>query len=92
MVEPFQSSLNKIGSNLAQKIWAQVESLERSDEIITGHLQLLHIKVKMEGLVINRILVDGGAAINLLPESMMSLFQKIVKDLIKTNMAVIEFS
>ncbi|MED6211544.1 hypothetical protein PIB30_074769 [Stylosanthes scabra] len=33
---------------------------ERPDEIIKGHLRPLHIKAKVEGLVINRILVDGG--------------------------------
>ncbi|XLS74073.1 hypothetical protein HN51_030938, partial [Arachis hypogaea] len=47
---------------------------------------------KVEGLVINRILVDRGASINLLPESMLPLFQKIVEDLIKTNFVVIGFN
>ncbi|KAL4277110.1 uncharacterized protein [Arachis hypogaea] len=67
-------------------------SFERPDEITKGHLRLLHIKVKVEGLVINHILVDGGATINLLLESMLPLFQKTIEDFIKTNLAVIGFN
>ncbi|RYQ84253.1 hypothetical protein Ahy_B10g103364 [Arachis hypogaea] len=59
---------------------------ERPGEITKGYLWPLHIKAKVERLGINHILVDGGAEMNLLPESMLPLFQKIVEDLIKKNL------
>ena len=37
-------------------------------------------------------MVDGGAAINLLPESMLVKFGKIVDQLIKANIVVTDFT
>ena len=41
--------------------------------------------------MVNRVLVDGGATINLLPESMLIKFGKTVDQLIKANILVTDF-
>ena len=44
---------------------------ERPDEVTKAHLRPLHIKALIEGKLINRVLIDGGATISLLLESML---------------------
>ena len=65
---------------------------ERPDELMKSHLQLLHIKADIAGKMVNQVLVDGGAAINLLPESMLAKFGKIVDQLVKANVVVAKFT
>ena len=52
----------------------------------------LHIKANIVGEKVNRILVDGGATINLLLESMLTKFGKTVDHLIKANVVVSDFT
>ena len=42
--------------------------------------------------MVNQVLVDGGVAINLLPESMLVKFGKIVDQLIKVKIMVTDFT
>ena len=50
---------------------------ERSDEVIRSHMRPLHIKVIVEGRLVNKVLIDGGAATSLFPETM---FVKLGKE------------
>ena len=52
---------------------------ERPDEVMRSHLRPLHIKIDIDGKLINRVLVNGGATINLLPEAMLAKFGKTVE-------------
>ena len=52
----------------------------------------LHIKALVEGKTINRVLIDGGAAINLLPEHISEKFGKENKDLVRTNVSIIGYN
>ena len=52
----------------------------------------MHIKANIAGKIFNQVLVDGGAAINLLPESMWIKFGKMVDQLIKVNVVVTDFT
>ena len=40
----------------------------------------------------NHVLVDGGAAMNLVPESMLGKLRKISRDLVQTNVAMTGFN
>jgi hypothetical protein len=50
---------------------------ERPDDSMKAHLKPLFIKGKVENVGVNKILVDGGAAVNLMPHFML---KKIGKD------------
>ena len=45
-----------------------------------------------KGSLVNRVLVDGGATVNLVPESMLGKLGKRSKDLIYTNVTMINFN
>ena len=64
---------------------------EKPDEIMKLHLRPLHIKANIAGKMVNRVLVNGGATINLLPESPLIKFGKMVDQLIKANVVVTNF-
>ena len=56
------------------------------------HLKPLYIKAHMDGRPVNRVLVDNGAAVNILPTSMLSKLLKTENDLIATNVFVRGFA
>ncbi|XP_015966462.1 uncharacterized protein LOC107490202 [Arachis duranensis] len=43
-------------------------------------------------MIVNKILVDGRAAVNLMPERMMGRLEKIEKELIKSSIGVTDFN
>jgi hypothetical protein len=56
------------------------------------HLKPLYIKVHMDGRPVNRVLVDNGAAVNILPTSMLRKLLKTENDLIATDVSVSGFA
>ena len=54
-------------------------------------MKSLHLTTMVEDQVINKILVDGGAAFNILPRSMLQRFGRNVEDLIPYNIVVSDF-
>jgi hypothetical protein len=56
------------------------------------HLKPLYIKAHMDGRPVNRVLVDNGAAINILPTSMLRKLFKTESDLIATDIFVSSFA
>ena len=64
---------------------------EKPDEVMKSHLRPMHIKADIARKMVNRVLVDGGAGINLLPESMLIKFERTVDQLIKENVVVTNF-
>ena len=44
--------------------------LERPSEKMSQHLKPLYIKIHVDGLPIDRVLIDGGLAINVTPQIM----------------------
>ncbi|RYR07520.1 hypothetical protein Ahy_B05g074889 [Arachis hypogaea] len=52
----------------------------------------LHVTAYMSGICVNKVLVDGGAAISLLPERMLTKVGKHSDDLIPTNLSVIDYN
>ncbi|RYR31964.1 hypothetical protein Ahy_B01g056938 [Arachis hypogaea] len=56
------------------------------------HLRPLHITACMSGICIDKVLVNGGATISLLPENMLIKVGKYFDDLIPTNVSVTDYS
>ncbi|KAL1352284.1 hypothetical protein AAHE18_06G155500 [Arachis hypogaea] len=57
-----------------------------------SHLRPLYITTTLSGIKVNKVLIDGGVAISLLPERMLMKVGKHPNDLVPTNIAVTEFS
>ncbi|RYQ92421.1 hypothetical protein Ahy_B09g098646 [Arachis hypogaea] len=57
-----------------------------------SHLCPLHITATMSGVTINKVLIDGGAAISLLPERMLMKVGKHPDDLVPTNISITDFT
>ncbi|XP_072064965.1 uncharacterized protein [Arachis hypogaea] len=56
-----------------------------------SHLRPLHIVAIVNGFKINKVLIDGGTAISLLPERMLGKVGKHVSELVPINIAVTDF-
>lgn len=54
----------------------QKEMLERPNLWMKYHLKPLFIRAKVDGMAVNKVFVDGGVAVNLMPYTM---FKKMVK-------------
>ncbi|KAL1349716.1 hypothetical protein AAHE18_07G177200 [Arachis hypogaea] len=57
-----------------------------------SHLCSLHTTTTLNGIKVNKVLIDGGAAISLLPERMLIKVGKHPDDLVPTNITVTDFS
>ena len=59
----------------------QNEFFERSHEGMKNHLNPLFIREKVESTTANKILADGGAAVNLIPHFLLAKIGKFDTDL-----------
>jgi hypothetical protein len=65
---------------------------EKPSKQMTQHLKPLYIKAHMNGRPVNKVLVDNGAAVNILPYKMLSKLAKTEEDLTPSDMAVNGFT
>jgi hypothetical protein len=56
------------------------------------HLKALYLKGYINGHSVNKMLVDTGAAINIMPYSVLHRLGHSAEDLIKTNIALSDFN
>jgi hypothetical protein len=61
---------------------------EKPSKHLTQHLKPLYIKAHMNGRLMNKALVDNGAAVNILPYKMLSKLAKTEEDLTPSDMAI----
>src|SRR3954470_17032800 len=61
---------------------------ERPDEGMRNHLKPLYIRAKIENVGINKVLVDGGAAVNLMPQYMIKRIGMFDTDIRPHNMVL----
>ena len=61
-------------------------------EEMKSHLKPLFIKARAEGKIVKRVLVDGGAAVNLIPEHVVKKLDKSCSDLMPHNMVITDFN
>jgi hypothetical protein len=66
----------------------QQATFERPDLGMKSHLKPLFIRAKVEGVGINKVLIDGGAAVNLMPLSMLPKIGKYDCDLSAHNIVL----
>jgi hypothetical protein len=66
----------------------QMASFEKPDESMKSHLKPLFIQVKANNVGVNKVLIDGGAAVNLMPEFMLKKIGKSTTDLHTHNIVL----
>ena len=83
--------------NLEPKVEAELEFppgkiiFEKPSKRMSQHLKPLFIKVHMDEIPINKVLVDNGAVVNILPQGMLKKINKIEADLIRSDVLVSGF-
>lgn len=73
-------------------VFDDVAQLEKPTEQQKNHLRPLHVKAIIDGRPTNRVLIDDGAAVNLMPRAMFKRLGKNESDLIPTDVVVTDFS
>ena len=66
----------------------QQAAFEKPDLGMKSHLKPLFIRAKVNGVVVNKVLIDGGAAVNLMPQSMLPNIGKYDCDLSAHNIVL----
>ena len=66
-------------------------SFEKPKKEERQHLKALFLKGHVDGKPVTRLLVDGGATVNLMPYIMLRKFGKSEEDLTKTDMMLVDF-
>nr|KYP34103.1 hypothetical protein KK1_044978 [Cajanus cajan] len=61
-------------------------------EDMKAHLKPLLLTLMIEGHEVNKVLVDGGAAINILPRTMLKRFGKTIADLKPHNILISDYA
>ncbi|GKU89741.1 hypothetical protein SLEP1_g3839 [Rubroshorea leprosula] len=64
----------------------------KPDESVARHIKPLYISAHMDGVPMNRVLVDNGAAVNVIPSSMLRNLGKNSKDLVYTDVTTSDFT
>ncbi|KAM2704644.1 hypothetical protein EV1_033951 [Malus domestica] len=59
---------------------------------LANHLKPIYVAAQLEGVPFKRILIDGGAAVNVLPSKQMRKMGRGTEDLIPTDLTVSSFS
>ncbi|GKU93239.1 hypothetical protein SLEP1_g6847 [Rubroshorea leprosula] len=75
------------GMDLADKI-----IFEKPEERMARHIRPLYIHAHLDGMPINRVLVDNGAAINVLPTCILHKIGKSLGDLMETEVTISDFT
>jgi hypothetical protein len=66
--------------------------LEKPWEKNYKHLKALYLKCYINGHPVNKMLVDTGEAVNIMPYSVLRRLGRSAEDLIKTNIALSDFN
>ena len=66
-------------------------TFEKPDDDKRQHLKALFLKGFVDGKLVTKMLVDGGAAVNIMPYVMLRKLGKSQDDLTKTDMMLKDF-
>jgi hypothetical protein len=77
-------------AQLDSGLWPVI--FEKPREKNYKHLKALYLKGYMNGHLVNKMLVDTGAAVNTRPYSVLHRLGRSTEDLIKTNIALSDFN
>lgn len=61
---------------------------ERPNPVMMYHLKPLFIRGKVDGITVNKVFIDGGAAVNLMPHTLFKEMGKGGEDLRQHNMVL----
>ncbi|GKV39784.1 hypothetical protein SLEP1_g47502 [Rubroshorea leprosula] len=64
----------------------------KPDENVARHIKPLYISAHMDRVPVNRVLVDNGAAVNVIPSSMLRNLGKNSEDLVYTDVTISDFT
>ncbi|GKV36311.1 hypothetical protein SLEP1_g44457 [Rubroshorea leprosula] len=64
----------------------------KPDESVAHHIKPLYISAHMDGVPVNRVLVDNGAAVNVIPSFMLRNLDKNSEDLVYTDVTISDFT
>ncbi|GKV18516.1 hypothetical protein SLEP1_g28883 [Rubroshorea leprosula] len=65
---------------------------EKLEERMARHIRPLYIHAHLDGMPINRVLVDNGAAVNVLPTCILHKIGKSLGDLMETEVIISDFT
>jgi len=66
----------------------QKTMFEKLDDSMKSHLKPLFIQAKVDGIGVNKVLVDGDVAVNLMPQSLLKKIGKLYTDLKPHNIVL----
>jgi hypothetical protein len=77
-----------VNEEIAQLCLGPKEAMFKKLEESSQHLKPLYIQGHMDGRLISRMLVDGGATVNLMPYSVFKKLGREDDELVKTNLTL----
>ncbi|CAL9011340.1 unnamed protein product [Prunus brigantina] len=89
---PEQQASSPRASRTADKSTTDQRCFSKPTKEMANHLRPLFITANFGGVPVPKVMVDGGAAINLLPYRMLSKMGRTEKDLIPTRLTVTNFA
>ncbi|CAL2228342.1 unnamed protein product [Prunus armeniaca] len=89
---PEQQADSPRTSGTTNKLTAKQLCFSKPTKEVANHLRPLFITTNFGGVPIPKVMVDGDAAINLLPHRMLSKMGRTEKDLIPTRLTVTNFA
>jgi hypothetical protein len=89
---PIDSDVSDEELGMAQLTLEPTQAIfEKLEEKKRQHLKSLFLKGFVNGKPVTRMLVDGGAVVNLMPYTMLCKIGKSEEDLTKTDMMLVDF-
>ncbi|CAL2246974.1 unnamed protein product [Prunus armeniaca] len=89
---PEQQAPTTKTSGTAMKLTAEQLCFSKPTKEMANHLRPLFITTNFGGIPVPKVMVDGGAAINLLPHRLLSKMGRTENDLIPTRLTVTNFA
>ncbi|CAL2248040.1 unnamed protein product [Prunus armeniaca] len=89
---PKQQTGNHKTEGTTNKLAAEQLCFSKPTKEMANHIRPLFITANFGGVPVPKVMVDGGAAINLLPHRILSKMGRTEKDLISTRLTVTNFA
>ncbi|KAM1174077.1 hypothetical protein ACFX13_027333 [Malus domestica] len=74
------------------RIYTDIMVFSRPNVSLANHLKPIYVTAHVEGVPFKRVLIDGGATVNVLPAKQMKRLGRGTEDLIPTDLTVSSFS
>ncbi|KAM1978607.1 hypothetical protein PS2_014715 [Malus domestica] len=83
---------SKTFQNGSLRIYTDKMVFSLPNMLLVNYLKPIYVAAHLEGVPFKRVLIDGGAAVNILPAKQMKKIGRGVEDLIPTDLMVSSFS